>query len=151
MFSIFYTTNRIAVSLRCGGTVHVGVRAEEVTNVNVVTTTLGSAPVIGTSIDTLITAGAGTVVDVVVASRKRTEACGIVVAGSVAYGTGGCIAAPECSGCQCLGNLCVVATAHILALAAYIIGKLSPFRIARYVPPCGADALHSAGVGTAGG
>ena len=108
--------------------------------VRVVATELGSAPKEGVVAEIGVATAVG-------ASRKLTEACGVVLAGRVAYGTGIGAAVPACGTRQRLGNVRIVAAAHILALAAHIVGKLRPLRIARHVPSCGADALHIGGIG----
>ena len=123
---------------------HVGATVVEAAAVRAGTAVLGSTPEPSVVAEKIVAA-------VVVAIRKRTEASGIVVAGRLAYGTGIGAAVPACSARQSLGDIGIVTSAHILVLAAYIIGKLCPLRIAWHVPPCGTDALHATGVGTAGG
>ena len=123
---------------------HVGVIVEEAAVVRVATAALGSTPEVGVGAETAVAAG-------VVASRKRTEACSIVIGGCVAHGTGTGAAVPSRSGCQRLGDIRIVTPTHILDLATHIVGQLCPLRIARHVPSIGADALHPAGVGAAGG
>ena len=87
---------------------------------------------------------------IVVACRQRTEACGIVVTGRVAYGTGVCATVPTSGASQRFGNIVAVTAAYPLALAtADPRGQLCPFGRARHVPSCGTDALHPAWVGTA--
>ena len=86
----------------------------------------------------------------IMASRERTESCGIVVCGYVAYGTSYVFAVPSHSGCQRFGNIGIVDTAYILALAPNIVGELFPLRFTRHMPTIGTDALHTTGVGIAG-
>ena len=113
---------------------HVGEAVGEEAAVRVVTTALGSTPKIGVAAEIVVAV-------VVEARRQRTEACGVVLAGRVAYGTGIGAASPTRGTRQCLGNR-VVASAHILALTAHIVGQLGPFRIARHMPAVRANTLH---------
>lgn len=140
IFLIAETTYRRADAPTGGVAEHGGVNVAEEAVVRACTASLGSTPEVGVVAEIGVTPGVG-------ASRKRTEACGVVLAGRVAYGTGIGAAAPTRGTRQCLSYVRVVATAHILALAAHIAGELGPFRIARHVPPRGAYTLHPAGVG----
>lgn len=141
-FSIAKTTDGEAVVLVDAEPAHAGVVVFEVAVVGEVATVLGSTPKVGADAETAVVAA-------VAASGKGRKTCGIVAGGCVvAHCASISTAAPAPSGGQRLGYVSVVAAAHILALAAYIVGELRPLRIAWHVPPRWTDTLYAARNGT---
>ena len=83
--------------------------------------------------------------------RQYTETGGIVATRIIAWCTCTGRTIPTLSTGQCFGNFGIAVLTYIITLAAYEVGEDSPFGIAGDVPSVGADALHSAGSGIAGG
>ena len=124
---------------------HVGVIVEEIAVVCAVVIVLRSTPKKGVVAEMVVVAA------VVVASGKGRKACGIVRACIITHRTcfGG--TAPSRGGGQCLANITTATAALVLRLAAHIVGQLCPLRIARHMPACGTDSLHTTWIGTTGG
>ena len=94
------------------------------------------------------------VVIISVSCWQCPETCGVVGGRTVvARQTGiGCTGeVPTYGGDHSFGDVDIISSAYVFAVGAYVVGQLSPLRIARHVPAVRTDALHAAWVRRAAG
>lgn len=134
MLLIPEATDRIPVFIRDIIASHVSLIAVEVPAVCVAAIALASGPEVRVVAESVVAAA-------VEAGGNGRKPRGVRFVARIARTTTfNGIVQPSYGGGQRIGNVRIVASAHILALAAHVVCQLRPFRIIRYMPALRADA-----------